>query len=63
MMNNIKKMAKILSTKEIAPKFKQYEILAPEISKKHKIDACIIGKVTQKQDVILKKGAQEISLL
>ena len=34
-----------------------------EISKKHKIDARIIGKVTQKQDVILKKGAQEISLL
>lgn len=33
------------------------------ISKKHKIDACIIGKVTAKQDVVLKKNGKEISLL
>ncbi|VVB58726.1 Phosphoribosylformylglycinamidine cyclo-ligase [Candidatus Anstonella stagnisolia] len=33
------------------------------IAKKHNIEASIIGKVTEKQDVILKKNGKEISLL
>ncbi len=45
-------MAKILSTKEIAPKFKQYEILAPEISKKHKAGQFIILMLHEKGERI-----------
>ncbi|MEM4554235.1 MAG: phosphoribosylformylglycinamidine cyclo-ligase [Candidatus Anstonellaceae archaeon] len=45
----------------VCPKQEEERVIA--IAKKHSIGAQIIGKVVKKQDVILKKGGREISLL